>query len=57
MMKHGTDLAEMEKKAFIGREAKARADHVIPSDKQAKVTKHAKPHPIVQPSKSGKKGN
>jgi len=51
------EIHEMDKKSSKGRQARARADHVVPTDKQAKVTKHSKPSPIQQPSKTGKKGN
>ncbi len=48
--------SEMDKKAAIGRQAIARAEHVMPHGRQAKLTKHAKPNPIVQPTtRSGKK--
>lgn len=50
--------SEMDKKAAIGRHAIARAEHVIPSGRDAKITKHSKPHPINQPTtRSGKKAH
>jgi hypothetical protein len=48
--------SEMDKKAAIGRQANARAEHVIPSGRQVQISKHAKPNPINQPTtRSGKK--
>jgi hypothetical protein len=34
--------SEMDKKAAIGRQANARAEHVIPSGRQVQISKHAK---------------